>query len=129
LSNENVFRDPFELDCYECVSSLFGLLNGGPSPLHAQFSLDREPMGLPVANRPGDHRDFLQPKVAVGLPTNQTVEFIELYNSKPWPEDIAGYTIRSIADAASDGTSVYTLLRTQFSHPTLFSSCARARLG
>jgi hypothetical protein len=106
--------------------ALFGLLVLLLYPLQAQFTLDREPMG-PSTRKTGlvITEIFYNPRLLPGLATNQTVEFIELYNSKPWAEDIGGYTIRSIAESAADGTSVYTFATNTVLAPNAFLVVAR----
>lgn len=60
----------------------------------AQFTLDREPPG-PSSRKTGlaITEIMYNPRPVPGLATNLTLEFIELYNSKPWDEDLGGYTI------------------------------------
>ena len=89
--------------------AVLGFLALSLLPAPAQFTLDREPMG-PSSRKTGlvITEIFYNPRLLPGLATNQTVEFIEIYNSKPWPEQIGGYTVRSTADSAADGVSAYT---------------------
>jgi len=60
----------------------------------AQISLDREPPG-PSSRRTGlaITEIMYNPRPEPGLATNLTREFIELFNSKPWDEDISGFSI------------------------------------
>ncbi len=60
----------------------------------AQFTLDREPPG-PSSRKTGlvITEIMYNPRAVPGLATNLTHEFIELYNSKPWAEDISGFAI------------------------------------
>lgn len=61
-------------------------------PLHAQFVTDREPMG-PSSRKSGlvITEIMYNPRPIPGLDTNLTHEFIEVYNSKPWDENIGGF--------------------------------------
>lgn len=63
-------------------------------PLFAQFTVDREPPG-PSSRRSGlaITEIHYNPRPVPGLATNLTKEFIEVYNSKPWAEDISGFRI------------------------------------
>ena len=63
-------------------------------PAVAQISLDREPSG-PSSRRTGlaITEIMYNPRPMPGLATNLTKEFIELFNSKPWEEDIGGFRI------------------------------------
>src|SRR6266513_711044 len=76
----------------------------------AQFTLDREPVG-PSSRKTGlVITEFMyNPRPLSGQPTNQTLEFIELFNSKPWEENIGGFSI--------DGSVHYT-----FPSNTLFAA-------
>ncbi len=60
----------------------------------AQFTLDREPPG-PSSRRTGlaITEIMYNPRPVPGLATNLTHEFIELFNSKPWDENIGGFAI------------------------------------
>src|SRR5262249_3460771 len=60
----------------------------------AQFSLDREPPG-PSSRKTGlvITEIMYNPRPVPGLATNLTLEFIELFNSKPWAENISGFAI------------------------------------
>ena len=60
----------------------------------AQISLDREPPG-PSSRRTGlaITEIMYNPRPIPGLATNLTKEFVELFNSKPWDEDISGFSI------------------------------------
>ena len=65
------------------------------APLWAQHNTDREPPG-PSSRKTGlvITEIMYNPRPAPGAAnTNQTHEFIELYNSKPWDEDISGFFI------------------------------------
>ncbi len=68
---------------------------------HAQFTLDREPPG-PSSRKTGlaITEILYNPRAVPGVSTNLTHEFIELFNSKPWDEDISGFAI--------DGSVHYT---------------------
>ena len=61
---------------------------------HAQFSLDREPPG-PSTRRTGlvITEIMYNPRLLPGHSTNVTREFIEVFNSKPWSEDLGGFSI------------------------------------
>ncbi len=60
----------------------------------AQFTLDREPPG-PSSRRTGlaITEVMYNPRAVPGVATNLTLEFIELFNSNPWDENIGGYFI------------------------------------
>ena len=64
------------------------------SSLHAQYSAEREPIG-PSSRKTGlvITEIMYNPRPIPGLATNLTHEFIEIYNSKPWAEDITGFRI------------------------------------
>ena len=64
------------------------------SSLWAQFSTDREPLG-PSSRKTGLvlTEIMYNPRPVPGLSTNLTHEFIEVFNSKPWDEDIGGFSI------------------------------------
>ncbi len=83
------------------VLPLFVLTLLAAAPTQAQFSLDREPSG-PSSRRTGlaITEIMYNPRPVPGQATNFTHEFIELFNSKPWAEDISGFSI--------DGTVRYT---------------------
>jgi hypothetical protein len=70
------------------------VLAGLAGPSHAQFTLDREPPG-PSTRRTGlvITEIMYHPRPEAGLTTNLTREFIELYNSKPWAENLSGFAI------------------------------------
>src|SRR6185295_12506277 len=72
--------------------SLCALL--APYSAQAQFSLDREPPG-PSSRKTGlvITEIMYNPRAVPGQPTNNTLEFVELFNSKPWAEDISGFAI------------------------------------
>ena len=76
-----------------CLSACFLLLFAGSS-LQAQFSTDREPLG-PSSRKTGLvlTEIMYNPRPIPGLDTNLTHEFIEVFNSKPWDEDIGGFSI------------------------------------
>ena len=76
-----------------CLSACFFLLLASSS-LRAQFSTDREPLG-PSSRKTGLVRTEIMynPRPIPGLDTNLTHEFIEVFNSKPWDEDIGGFSI------------------------------------
>ena len=63
-------------------------------PAQGQFVTDREPIG-PSTRKTGlvITEIMYNPRPVPGLDTNLTHEFIELYNSKPWDEDIGGFRI------------------------------------
>src|SRR4051812_45459330 len=63
-------------------------------PVQAQIVLDREPPG-PSSRKTGlvITEIMYNPRPVPGQATNITLEFIELFNSNPWSEDISGYTI------------------------------------
>jgi len=62
--------------------------------VRAQFTLDREPPG-PSSRKTGlvITEIMYNPRPVPGVATNLTHEFIELFNSKPWDEDISGFAI------------------------------------
>src|SRR5436190_2782220 len=66
----------------------------GVVSLQAQYVRDREPIG-PSSRKTGlvITEIMYNPRLISGLPTNQTHEFVEFYNSKPWAEDISGYFV------------------------------------
>lgn len=62
---------------------------------HAQHTTDREPPG-PSSRRTGlaITEIMYNPRPAPGVAnTNHTHEYIELHNTKPWPEDLTGHLI------------------------------------
>ena len=63
-------------------------------PAHAQYSADREPPG-PSSRKTGlaITEIMYNPRPVQGQSTNVTLEFIEIFNSKPWAEDISGFSI------------------------------------
>src|SRR3954467_3258705 len=79
--------------------SMFALL--ACRPAIAQFTLDREPVG-PSSRKTGlvITEIMYNPRPVPNLATNLTLEFIELFNSKPWQENIGGFAI--------DGSVHYT---------------------
>src|SRR5437588_1199459 len=74
--------------------ALFWLALLAGNSAHAQFTLDREPPG-PSSRKTGlvITEIMYNPRAVPGLSTNQTLEFIELFNSKPWDENIGGFAI------------------------------------
>lgn len=68
----------------------------GSGPVLASIPLPFEPMG------PSTRRTPIAISEIMYKPANRTdgrnTEFIELYNSNPWPEDIAGYRLSSEVD-------------------------------
>ena len=62
--------------------------------VRAQFTLDREPAG-PSSRKTGlvITEIMYNPRPVPGLETNLTLEFVEVFNSKPWAEDIGGFSI------------------------------------
>lgn len=74
------------------LSILVVLLN--VLPARAQYRADREPIG-PSSRKTGlvITEIMYNPRPIPGLATNLTHEFVEIYNSKPWPEDISGFSI------------------------------------
>lgn len=62
--------------------------------VEAQFTLDREPPG-PSSRKTGlaITEIMYNPRAVVGQATNNTLEFIEVFNSKPWDENISGFSI------------------------------------
>ncbi|HTG43011.1 MAG TPA: lamin tail domain-containing protein, partial [Verrucomicrobiae bacterium] len=60
---------------------------------HAQFTLDREAMG-PTSRKTGlVISEIMYHPATVPAFTNLNLQFIELYNSNPWEEDISGFSI------------------------------------
>jgi hypothetical protein len=84
---------------------LFTLLLGGP--LGAQISLDREPPG-PSSRKTGlvITEVMYNPRPVPGLSTNFTLEFIELFNSKPWDENLGGFSISGSVQYAIPSNTV-----------------------
>ena len=74
------------------VSALY--LSFLSTPVLGQLALDREPAG-PSSRKTGlaITEIMYNPRPVPGLDTNLTLEFIELFNSKPWDEDISGFAI------------------------------------
>src|SRR6185295_4124866 len=70
------------------------LLSWLGAPAFAQYSLDREPPG-PCSRKTGlvITEIMYNPRPRPDLAANLTLEFIELFNSKPWAEDISGFSI------------------------------------
>src|SRR5262245_53698576 len=64
------------------------------APLSAQVHLNREPAG-PTTRATGLvlTEIMYNPRAVPGWPTNLTLEFVELFNSKPWDENISGFMI------------------------------------
>lgn len=64
------------------------------SPLRAQYVPNREPVG-PSSRKTGlvITEIMYNPRPVPGQTTNHTHEFIEIFNSKPWQEDISGFSI------------------------------------
>lgn len=85
-----------ELSCRSGFELTLGfvVLLLGLMPAGAQYSTDREPVG-PSSRKTGlvITEIMYNPRPIPGLSTNLTHEFIELYNSKPWAEDIGGFSI------------------------------------
>lgn len=79
------------------LSLVLGALFLWYAPALAQFTLDREPPG-PSSRKTGlvITEIMYNPRAVPGLATNLTHEFIELYNSKPWNEDISGFAITGL---------------------------------
>ena len=72
------------------------------APADAQFTLDREPPG-PSSRKTGlvITEIMYNPRAVPGvLNTNLTHEFIELFNSKPWAEDLSGFAIAGVVHYA-----------------------------
>ena len=76
------------------LSLLTMVAAGLAAPVAAQFTLDREPPG-PSSRRTGlvITEIMYNPPPQPGLSTNLTLEFLELFNSKPWDENLGGYFI------------------------------------
>lgn len=89
--------------------AILALQGGFGAVAHAQFKVDREPMG-PSSRKTGlvFTEIMYNPRFLPEIPTNQTVDFIELHNSKPWSEDISGFTVRSTPQDAVDGVCTFT---------------------
>src|SRR3954471_20423132 len=77
---------------WSLASALLALL--AIHPLQAQIALDREPPG-PSSRKTGlvITEIMYNPRPVPGQATNITSEFIELFNSNPWSEDISGYSL------------------------------------
>src|SRR5262249_53792185 len=73
------------------------LAGAGAWPLSGQIVRDREPPG-PCTRRTGFviTEIMYNPRPVPGLATNLTLEFLEVYNSKPWDEDLGGYFIDGV---------------------------------
>ena len=72
------------------------------APADAQFTLDREPPG-PSSRKTGlvITEIMYNPRAVPGVAnTNLTHEFIELFNSKPWDEDLSGFAIAGVVHYA-----------------------------
>src|SRR5947209_14320733 len=74
--------------------ALFSLALLLATTAQAQFTLDREPPG-PSSRKTGlvITEIMYNPRALPGLATNLTLEFIEIFNSKPWEENIGGFAI------------------------------------
>src|SRR6185503_15052852 len=74
---------------------------------HAQIVRDPEPPG-PSSRKTGlvITEIMYNPRAIPGVPTNHTREFIELYNSKPWDEDISGYFIDGVVQYTFPSNSI-----------------------
>jgi hypothetical protein len=83
-----------------------------------QFTLDREPPG-PSSRRTGlvITEIMYNPRPAPVVSTNLTYEFVELSNTKPWDEDISGFSI--------DGSVHYTFPPGTILRPGAFLVVAR----
>ena len=90
---------PFDSRSRVLVLGLLAVLACGSA--EAQFTLDREPVG-PSSRKTGlvITEIMYNPRPVAGLSTNLTLEFVELFNSKPWEENIGGFAI--------DGSVHYT---------------------
>jgi hypothetical protein len=76
------------------------------APIHAQVNHDREPLG-PSSRKTGlvITEIMYNPRPVPGESTNSTLEFIEIFNSKPWSEDISGFRIEgSVRYVFPEGT-------------------------
>ena len=76
-------------------------------PAHAQYSPDREPAG-PSSRKTGlaITEIMYNPRAVPGQSTNVTLEFIEVFNSKPWAEDISGFSIDGLVRYVFPSNSV-----------------------
>ena len=74
---------------------------------HAQYSPDREPSG-PSSRKTGlaITEIMYNPRAVPGQSTNVTLEFIEVFNSKPWAEDISGFSINGLVRYVFPSNSV-----------------------
>ncbi|MFM1768217.1 MAG: hypothetical protein RJA22_746 [Verrucomicrobiota bacterium] len=79
------------------LSTTLWLFLGAVIPLPAQLSLDREPPG-PCTRKTGlvITEIFYGPKVNPAR-TNESPEFIEVYNAHAWAEDLGGFAIEATA--------------------------------
>src|SRR5687768_18014796 len=73
-----------------CLLFLLVLLNAWFA--FAQVSFKREPLG-PSTRKTGLVISEIMYNSRVITTTNESLEFIELYNSNPWAENIGGYAI------------------------------------
>src|SRR5689334_21424822 len=89
------------------LSLLFALLAVfGAHSVRGQIAVEREPAG-PSSRKTGlvITEIMYNPRPVAGQPTNNTLEFIELFNSNPWAEDISGCSITgAVHYAFADGT-------------------------
>jgi hypothetical protein len=92
-----------------CLRLFFLMTWWCAAPAPGQFTLDREPVG-PSTRKTGlvITEILYNPRLLPGLATNQTLEFIELHNTKPWPLDIGGFALRSTPQDEEDGICLYT---------------------
>ncbi|MBI5383807.1 MAG: lamin tail domain-containing protein [Verrucomicrobia bacterium] len=79
-------------DSWNFLLCSLALLLGVAAP--AQIDQDREPPG-PSSRKTGlvITEIMYNPRPVPGQSTNHTLEFVELFNSKPWDEDIGGFSI------------------------------------
>ena len=80
--------------CSKTCSTLLALLALGLGNIRAQYNADREPPG-PSSRTTGlvITEIMYNPRPVPGQTTNNTLEFIELFNSKPWDENLSGFSI------------------------------------
>ncbi|SRR6266516_6865880 len=79
--------------CLESVFCLLLLATLAGGSVQAQYVTDREPIG-PSSRKTGlvISEIMYHPRVNPAR-TNDSTEFVEIYNSQPWEEDLSGFSI------------------------------------